>query len=243
MKYDKDGIDFNTKNILFSDNNIYLEKEWQNQEKLKILCAIDIYTQIVHKNIVKRLLRKTLARRLGVDLSNIRYDKETKKHEFVLSNSEKITFDVLSEHLEEPSKDIIKELESKKRHGKCHNRSVDSGNSLKDSIIQTGTIIVGNRKVLHSVVEIKNRTGNDIIIDWTRNLVIDKEKYIKLFNFNILSSIKSEDVQRDSEYIKYLPCFGLKAYLTFRDELITNIDKNKFLFEQSESCKVKTKRI
>lgn len=243
MKYDEDGINLNTKSILFSDNDIYLENERQIYEKLKIIYAIDIYTQIVHKNKIKKMIRKSLAKRLDIDVSNIRYNNERKKHEYALTSGEKISFDVLSEHLEKPSKDIIEELESKKRHGKCHIQSIVVGISIKDSIIQTGTIIVGNKKVLHSVVEIKNKAGDDIIIDWTRNLEIEKEKYIKLFNFNILSSIKSEDVHIDKEFIKYLPNFELKPYLTFRNELIRDIDRNKSLFEQSENCKVKTKQI
>lgn len=238
MKYDIDGINLNTKSILFSDNDIYLENERQIYEKLKILYAIDIYTLIVHKSKIKKMIRKSLAKRLDIDVSNIRYNNKRKKHEYTLTSGEKIFFDVLSEHLEKPSKDIIEELELKKRHGKCHIQSIVVGISIKDSIIQTGTIIVGNKKVLHSVVEIKNKAGDDIIIDWTRNLEIEKEKYIKLFNFNILSSIKLEEILNDSKFINGLGILTLNYYLTFREQITKDLNRNSFIFSE-ETNKVK----
>ena len=50
MEYDKAGINKNTSDFLFLDNNNLPQDEWGSLENLKILYTIDAYTQKVHKN-------------------------------------------------------------------------------------------------------------------------------------------------------------------------------------------------
>ena len=83
--------------------------------------------------------------------------------------------------------------------------------------------------------------GNPLIYDWTKNLIIGKNEYIELFNFKILSSINSDEIFKDIQDIEQLPFISIRTYLMFKYELFTDLSKNKFLFEQNEIQKVKTK--
>ena len=62
---------------------------------------------------------------------------------------------------------------------------------LPNSKILTGIIKLESEYILHSVLEIKDKDSKKIkIIDWTRNLVIEKELYLKIFEFHILEEIE-----------------------------------------------------
>ena len=233
MKYDSDGINLNTKNILVNDPGEIVEVYKDNS---KILREIEIYLLMTHKNLSKSHLTKLLK---NIVMNNVHYNKKKKNHEYLLDNGEIISFDLLSDHIIEAPKDLINELKTLNRKGNCHLKAVELCNSFENSIVQTGIITIGKVQYLHSVIQFKDENGNDIIIDYTRDLWIDKSEYIKLFNFEILSSIKSDDIFEDAKLLKELSPFSLKVYLTFRDELMKDINKNKFIFEQEE-YKVKT---
>lgn len=241
MKYDESGININTKNILFNDDfYTLLESELGTLEYAKILFAIDTYTRMIHKNIFEKMLLKLEASRFNIDLSKIKYNEDKKQHEYKLENGKIITFDLLSDMLDADKK-ILDELESNKRKRKCHSRSISLGDSTKDSVVLTGTITVGDRKVLHSVVEANNKQNKPVILDWTRNLVIDKESYIKLFKFDILTSVDSKLIFDDLSILKELG-LDVKQYLVFRDELMKDVEKNSQIFyseDQNEFKKAK----
>ena len=86
---------------------------------------------------------------------------ETKQYEYQ-NNDLIITFDKLSNCFED--KDLIKELTSNKRYGKCHIRAMDISPSIEGSKIVTGYITVGNQKILHSVIEYEH-DGKTIVLD------------------------------------------------------------------------------
>lgn len=240
MEYTEYGMNKNTENIILGDHKISIEDDEIIKNTIALL-AIDTYTQIVHRNIIqKKLIKKEQQNRYDINIStnNIKYNKETKKHECTLKNGNIVTFDLISETLEKPSKKVIKELESNERKKKCHLMSVYVALQHEDSIVHTGTIIIGSNKILHSVVEIKTKKGKEFILDWTKNIVMDKDEYIKLFSFNILESIKSEDILNDSKFIKGTEILSLKYYLTFRDEIIKDLNRNSFIFDK-ETNKVK----
>lgn len=238
MKYDESGININTKNILFNDDfYTLLESEFGSLEYAKILFAIDTYTRMVHKNIFEKMLLKLQAGRFKIDLSKIKYNEDKKQQEYKLENGETITFDLLSDQLDADKK-ILNELESNKRKRQCHSRSIDVGNQIENSAVLTGTITVGNCKVLHSVVEIINKQNKPVILDWTRNLVIDKESYIKLFKFDILTSVDSKLIFDDLNILKELK-FDVKQYLVFRDELMKDVEKNSQIFYSEDESELK----
>ena len=147
MKYDKDGINLNTKYILFSDEKNIPEEEYGSIDNLVDLCTIEVYTSMYNDFIIKRIFKTLLLKRKGININKIRYDKDKNNYEYVKSNGEVIVFDMISNNLIDPPKEVIKELESSKRYGKCHMRSVETCVSLEDSIVQTGTITLENMDI------------------------------------------------------------------------------------------------
>lgn len=110
--------------------------------------------------------------------------------------------------------------------------SLTLANDIKNSIVLTGYIVIGKYKILHSVVEV-NKDGKIEILDWTKNIIMNKEDYINLFDFKVLTQIKIENILNDFEILnKFLPNFSLKTYLVFRDELMKDLEKNKFMLEE-----------
>ena len=68
------------------------------------------------------------------------------------------------------------------------------------------------------------------IIDFTQNVIMSKQNYIKITNFKELSKISKEDVISDRSKVAL---FNMKIayYLFFRDEIMKDINKNEKVFE------------
>ena len=168
------------------------------------------------------------------------YIDETKQYEYVLDNKI-ITFNMLSNIVND--KELIKELKSNKRFGKCHIRSVQHAHNIEDAKIITG-IITTTGKYLHTVIEVP-RKEKIYIFDWTRNIYLKKEDYIKLFDFVELSSFDAKDVFYDRGIMTKMKIdnIGMKPYLAFRNEFIKDLEKNIHLLSEEEKEEIKnTKR-
>ena len=130
-------------------------------------------------------------------------------------------------------KNIKKELESEKRYRKCHLKSAEIATSLPKSCILTGYVKRYNGKFLHSIVEIEKEDGK-YIIDYTKNIIMPKEQYVKLTEFEELESIS------DLEYLEYIqrleniPGLNGKVLLTFGREIFKELEKNSFLIKNDE---------
>ncbi len=124
---------------------------------------------------------------------------------------------------------MIKELESDNRKGKCHLRSMDLSLNFENSKILTGIIHFGKRKSLHSVL----LTNEGNIIDWTRNLVTDKDTFYKIYNFILISEVDTLNLENDMKVLGQLD-IDSKVFLTFRDELMKDVELNKNLFSEVE---------
>lgn len=195
--YTENGINKNTYKLLFEDiDNYNLKKEEQYSDYYaKILSTLSLYTLYKERNIFKNLLLSIFAYPLNTEY--IIYDEE-KKEWIYDDGNELITFDMLSNHID--NKNIKKKLLTrKKREGYCHKGSIDIGKILKNSRIITGTIQQYNRKILHSVVEISDENNQKNILDYTLNLKISKESYIKLTNFQELNIVESTELENDFE--------------------------------------------
>lgn len=232
--YTENGINENTYKLLFEDiDNYNLKKEEQYSDYYaKIISTLSLYTLYKEKSIFKNLLLSIFGYPLNTEY--ITYDQE-KKEWIYNDGNEIITFDMLSNHIDD--KNIKKKLLShKKRDGHCHDGSIDIAKILKNSRIITGTIQQYNRKILHSVVEISDKNQEKNILDYTLNLKIPKESYIKLTNFQELNIVESNELENDFKILlDFFDSFGHKEYLLFRDELIKDIEKNKsYLVEDEE---------
>ncbi len=108
--------------------------------------------------------------------------------------------------------------------------------SIEGSRIVTGYTTIGNKKVLHSVIEYEH-DGKTIVLDWTKNLKITKEQYIELTKFVEFSSFEGRKVIDDIEIIFENLNIGVKPYVVFRDELIRDMQRNPHLFQPTEKGK------
>ncbi|MBQ3475103.1 MAG: hypothetical protein IJH20_02935 [Bacilli bacterium] len=136
--------------------------------------------------------------------------------------------DILFEKLSDQILDFKyrKELECYKRYGKCHEMSMSLLGSLKEANILTGYISIENEDILHSVVECE-RDGKTKIIDYTKNIIMDKEDYVGLTNFRVFQRISRKDFLKDRKILrKYFNNLSSRFYLCFRDEIMNEI-KNK----------------
>ena len=138
-----------------------------------------------------------------------------------------LVYEKLSDYLK--SIKIINELKSYKRYGKCHDRSIELAVSIKNSFLLTGYTSYEDIDILHSVVECE-KDGKTKIIDYTKNLIMDKEEYIGLNNFRVIQRISREDYLKDRMIIDtYIPNLSTVAYLCFRDEIIKELKNKKIL--------------
>lgn len=233
-KYERNGINKNTDKLLFDDNyhNETNEEILKNHYNLKVL---EIYTRLREKRIFTKLLKIYYKKRYSIDFSKIVYNEEKKEYEYKDEfEGNTYTFNKLSNLLE--NKEIKNELESNKRDHKCHIKAVELISSLiPKGFIVTGYIKKSYGKFLHSVIEIERKNGA-YIIDYTKNLVIAKEQYYKLTNFQEIERISEEQFFEDLLIIGQLTGLSLKEYLTFRSEMMRDLEKNKFLFIENKQA-------
>jgi len=218
-------INSNTYNLLFSDNeNLEIEK-CGSLENLNAYIIIDKFTMLEEKKVFYKILKKMYKDKLNIDLDRITFNKENKRYEYSY-NGKIYAFSKLSDNID--SKKIKKELMSEKRYGSCHTESINLSLKIEDSYVLTGYIILGNKMYLHSVVETVE-DDDTVIIDWTRNLKMLKDDYLKLTSFNCLSRVLGSDILSDYEKITNYFGIGVKSYLVFRDEIINELDKKSIL--------------
>lgn len=224
-----DGINNNTYNLLFGDYDNLPKEEQGSYENFVAFATINNFTKLQEKKIFTKLL-KIFYKNTIIDLDKITFNEDTKQYEYK-NNDLIITFDKLSNYFDD--KDLIKELTSNKRYGKCHSRSINISPSIEGSKIVTGYVTIWNKKFLHSVIEYE-QDNKTIVLDWTRNLKITKEQYIELTKFVELYSFEGRKVIDDIDIIFRNLNIGAKTYVVFRDELRRDIQKNKHIFQPTE---------
>ena len=234
------GIKKETHDLIFSDENLtepYINSELNNQ----ILDEIALFTTMNDKSIIDRIKMKILSRRYSnIDFRKISYDK--KRQLYVYSyNGNEIIFQKLSNIID--NKDLIKELMSKKRFGKCHERSIESLTSFKQPTTErTGTWQRHDKVHLHSIIELQGRKGKQYIVDYTLNLIMEKQQYLELTKFKEMESIKDTDLIQDmrdgtSEFLKEAD-FMLRPYVTFRQEIKADLKRNESLLNKTDDEKL-----
>ena len=229
-KYNESGINNNTYKVLFSDYHDIPEEEQPDLEKSYIISVIQLYTRFREKSIFSKILKLNFEKKYKIDFSKIKFNKENQNYEYEFQG-EVYTFDKLSKKIND--KNIKKELESEKRYRKCHLKSAEIATSLQKSCILTGYVKRYDGKFLHSIVEIEKEDGK-YIIDYTKNIIMPKEQYVKLTEFEELESIS------DLEYLEYIqrleniPDLNGKVLLTFGREIFKELEKNSFLIKSNE---------
>lgn len=148
----------------------------------------------------------------------------------------------------ETDKDLIKYVDTvqdlAKRTSKCHSLALDVAAILMHYFRINATVVTGynsyyvpNNRYLHSWLELES-FGKPYVLDSTSNFVMNKEAYYmlrKVQENEILSKISADQVLEDGKkYFNILNELDLKTYLTARDELVRDLEKNKHLFENKD---------
>lgn len=232
----KTNINVNTKQLLTPSFTSFKTNE-SDKEKSKIIKLIGMYTKQKEKSIYKTLSDVFLKTTYGISYKDIKFNEEQKNYEYISKDGKAIKFDLLSKYAQEEKN--VKELTSNKRYNKCHNMALSLATNFENATVLTGYIVHQGYKILHSVVEI-SKDNKKQICDWTNNLIMEKEKYINLFQFKILSEIKGKDILSDLSKIKETPLsITNKEYVVFRDEFMRDLAKNDFLFETTNNSRKK----
>ena len=236
--YREDGINKNTYELLF---HVPESEKIQNINKEDLITKNTIfeYTK-VHEKIIFYKILNFIFKNEYVDFDNIKYDSETKEYKY-LKNGEEYTFDILSKYVKGIDQknflaqlinnyEVNKELHSNARYGRCHYNAILMSEQLKNSKILTGFATFGNHKVLHSIVLKKDKKGIEVVYDWTQNLLIPFDDYKRLVNFEEITTVDREDLLNDLLLMEGTNMID-KVYLTFRDELISDMKRNEEIFK------------
>ena len=133
-------------------------------------------------------------------------------------------------------KDDDCDIQTGDRIKKCHQKSLEISNRLGiPNEVVTGYVygISDKLKWLHSWVEC-DIEGNEYVIDYTMNALINREGYYMIKNAEPLSRISNKNLANDKKIInKFAEVAPItnKEYLVFRDEIMRELEKNKKLFD------------
>ncbi|MBO6145912.1 MAG: hypothetical protein J6O62_03850 [Bacilli bacterium] len=204
----KDGINNNTYNLLFSDTFYNVDNEYLNDTAV----IIENFTML---NEIDRLIVLTQS-------DMFKYKNKTYTYN---DGEEEYTFSLLEDLFEDDETKRI--LHSPERYGSCHHASIGMCLNLphKNSKILTGYINYSDCRILHSVYYYEE-DGMEIIYDYTKNIMMRKDEYFRLTNFKLINEIEREKLIEDKNFI----CnsnISVKAYMVFRDEMMRDIKKNE----------------
>lgn len=224
--YREDGINKNTYDLLFKDYDNIADDEMMKQDVFNGWLTIQQFTMLQHKKIIFGLAKIVLKNK-GIDLNNIKYDEENKEYVYI-EREKKYTFDILSNYVE--GKENIKELQSNRRYGKCHSRSVAAAAYMEEAKVISGYVVTGNKKYLHSIIVKESSKGIIMAYDWTQNIIMPYEQYKDIHQFEELAEVNSEVILNDLTKVLRGLDLGIKPYLFFRDELLQDTKKNEEIF-------------
>ena len=154
---------------------------------------------------------------------NIKFNKETGINHYKDDNYE-FDFYLFSDQIE--SFNMMRNLKSKKRFHKCHEASLGIALNGEDenTYILTGYVPTIDEEILHSVVELEY-DSEIYIVDYTQNIMMKKEDFIRLNNFRLITRIPSSKVREDMDVMTRIN-IELPYYLVFRDEIVRDLKKN-----------------
>jgi len=213
-KYDRNGI--NKRNyLLIGDCNdcLYFKKEDIFMKYKKLIRELDEFTEKPYKN-----------------KKHISYDVKEKSYIFKEKNFGFFTFELLSDIISD--KEVQTELLSKDRYHKCHRNSIAVASSLTQEDKETAYVVSGGFKenecdyFLHSWVEIDR---SNTVIDFNHNLVMNRDKYYKLFEIKSISKIHIYDMEKIIDFV-INECeldFHPMEINFFGQEIMRNLMKNE----------------
>lgn len=200
-KYTESGINKNTYELLFRDYDNIPEKEQPAIENSYIITIIQLYTRFREKDIFSKLLKLAFEKKYKIDFSKIKYNEKTKEYEYEF-NGEVYTFDKLSNELE--NKNVKKELESERRYGQCHEKSIENTKNIimpKEQYVKLTSFEelerISDMEYLQHVQKIANIPGIDLKVFTTFGKEIVKELEKNAFMLK-----KDEEVEKRLDEIR-----------------------------------------
>lgn len=214
--YTKTGINKKT-DELFMDSIPYTPIDEEiSKKKGRIYSILNLYTIYRDRFFTPFLIRD--------QFKNIKHDKKNEVEHYD-DEDYSFVFSLLSDRVIGNRK-LKRDLKSDRRYHRCHEAAI--GFSLNDDEgtvkILSGYMPCLDSEFHHSVIQI-SEDGLDLIIDFTQNIVMEKDKFIEIFDFRVVNEISSKVVKEDNPIMIEL---GIKDvfYLFFRDEIMRDINKN-----------------
>ena len=219
------GINSNTYNMLFDENKVIINFD-KFSSKDEILYFIENFTLRSKKEAKKEAIFNPFIRyKRGL----LKKDIFEKNNICVSHNGIKFKFLFLDNIL--PGIDEICDLRTSDRYGECMTLSIDlalmaSSSGNKVNILTGYTDTYGYRNI-HTVIEYV-RNGKSYIMDATKNLIMSKENYFYLTNFELISEVDNFTMSEDFKKVKGMNLYT-KPYFVFRNEIMKDMDKIKTL--------------
>lgn len=219
------GMNINTYNLLFDDINNKMSDKKGSCESLNALCVISKFTKFDDIKIYCLMagMYETID---DYDFRAISWSDELNSFIYQKGNF-KIPFNLLSDFM--THEDVKKELTSDERIHKCHEKSILLASIYPNFRIITGYVYLEKQRMLHSVIEYDDNEET-IILDWTKNLRMLKEDYIRLTNLRVIETIEGYDVKNDIAGPIIQMGMDFKTYCAFRPEIVKELKKNNSIF-------------
>ena len=225
--YILDGINNNTYNLFFGDDENLPEERWGDLQKYMAWRTISHFTmftddismeEIQSMSDEKLLLNyKFITKK---DDITYKYDDGTQMYEFI-----KMSDYYLSDNLK-------KELQSEERYGKC-GKAVDICDVTKNSNVIFGYYTAGPQKISHFIIEYAG--GKNLYVgDYTMNAIMPKKQYYELTAFEEQGKVSHDDLINDYK-TRTPPYLSDKVYVAFRNEIMNEIKSKPSIFGKSES--------
>lgn len=219
------GMNINTYNLLFDDINNKKSDKKGSCESLNALCVISKFTKFDDIKIYCLMagMYETID---DYDFRTISWSDELNSFIYQKGNF-KIPFNLLSDFM--THEDVKKELTSDERLHQCHEKSIILASIYPNFRIITGYVYLEKQRMLHSVIEYDDNEET-IILDWTKNLRMLKEDYIRLTNLRVIETIEGYDVKNDITGPIIQMEMDFKTYCAFRPEIVKELKKNNSIF-------------
>ena len=219
------GMNINTYNLLFDDINNKISDKKGSCESLNALCVISKFTKFDDIKIYCLMagMYETID---DYDFRTISWSDELNSFIYQKGNF-KIPFNLLSDFM--THEDVKKELLSDERIHQCHEKSIVLASIYPNFRIITGYVYLEKQRMLHSVIEYDDNEET-IILDWTKNLRMLKEDYIRLTNLRVIETIEGYDVKNDITGPIIQMGMDFKTYCAFRPEIVKELKKNNSIF-------------
>ena len=219
------GMNINTYNLLFDDINNKMSDKKGSCESLNALCVISKFTKFDDIKIYCLMagMYETID---DYDFRTISWSDELNSFIYQKGNF-KIPFNLLSDFM--THEDVKKELLSDERLHQCHEKSIVLASIYPNFRIITGYVYLEKQRMLHSVIEYDDNEET-IILDWTKNLRMLKEDYIRLTNLRVIETIEGYDVKNDITGPIIQMGMDFKTYCAFRPEIVKELKKNNSIF-------------